>query len=95
MGRSYRPPKADHDYKIRYAPKLPKYGDAGKAVTYMTAIVQRAKSAVDPQKYAAQYDWKRRSKEGKPNISLSKSARMTFTAETMKIKKKLPAPNTY
>ena len=48
LGGGYRPPKADHKYKIKYAPRMGKFDERPKSVNYMTKIVQKAKKMIDP-----------------------------------------------
>ena len=95
LGSDYTVPKNDHKYHIRYASKL------GRGVhykhpsqSYMSKIVTRAKSSVDPRKYTPQVNWAKTSKE-RPNLALPREEKVTMTEQTIRDKKKIPGPSFY
>ena len=95
----YTAPTADHDYKIkhglRYAEKFG--GEEGrnlKPQRYIDKIIQRAQSCIAPWKYTDQHNWRQSSIE-RPNLALPKEAKVTMTAQTMNVQKKLPGPSHY
>ena len=53
LGVGYELPVADHKYEIRYGLKFGEFGVKPPARGYMTAVIKRAKSCVDPRKYAS------------------------------------------
>ena len=63
IGTDYDIPVADHKYEINYGLKFGDFGVKRPPSGYMNAVVKRARSQVDPRKYAHQKDWKKRSKE--------------------------------
>lgn len=62
IGSHYKAPTRDYKYHIKHG--LP-FGDREKApkdYSYMTQVVDRAKSSVDPRKYNRQTDWGKNSR---------------------------------
>ena len=60
-------------------------------------MVRRAKSSVDPRKYASQKDWRKAALDSRTQYShlVPKAARVTLYGEMMKEKKRIPAPSYY
>lgn len=61
IGEGYNLPVADHKYTIVGTGAL-KFGEFGKKVKsngYIDQVEKRAKSSVDPRKYASHDDWKK------------------------------------
>ena len=53
-------PTEDHKYYIKHGLKFgEKFGVRRQAEGYMSAIVKRARSVIDPRKYTHQFDWKK------------------------------------
>ena len=61
----------------------------------MEQVVKRAKSSVDPRKYATQKDWEVQSKKAKDSHAIPKAKRITLADEMFKEKKWLPGPPAY
>ena len=61
----------------------------------MDKIVKRAKSCVDPRKYAHQTDWKKRSKEEKDCFLFPQAKRITLADQMIIEKKRIPGPPAY
>ena len=60
LGSGYTMPVKDFKYHIKYGPKLGKGVHAKQnSQTYMSKVVTRAKSSVDPRKYTPQVDWRK------------------------------------
>lgn len=51
----YRIPKVDHKYVIRETPIVK--DDNTSEFSYMTQVIKRGKSMVDPRKYSKVVDW--------------------------------------
>ena len=60
-------------------------------------MVKRAKSSVDPRKYASHEDWKKTSLDKRTQYSylVPKAKKTTFIDETVQAKKKIPGPPHY
>ena len=62
--------------------------------TYMSQVITRAKSSVDPRKYTPQVDWQKKSMQ-RPNLALPREKKISVTEELIAQKKKIPGPSHY
>lgn len=53
LGSGYTLPTRDHDYKTKFGLKFGDFGHKPPPSGYMHNIIKRAKSSVDPRKYAS------------------------------------------
>lgn len=94
LGLGYSLPTANHKYEILHGLKFGDFGVKPKDYGYMTQIVKRAKSCVDPRKYTHQSDWKKKTKE-KDMFSFTHSKRITLADQMLIDKKSVPGPSHY
>lgn len=88
----YRIPKIDYKYVIRETPIVK--DDNSSEFSYMTQVIKRGKSMVDPRKYSKQIDWGKQS-VGQYSIQVPRQKKVSDTAELMLKKKAIPAPSAY
>ena len=94
IGSHYKVPTRDHRYKIKHGLPFGFEDKKPKDHSYMTQVVERAKSSVDPRKYNRQSDWGKMSRE-RPNLAMPKAKRVTSTEDLIVAKKKIPGPDFY
>lgn len=59
LGSGYTVPRHDHKYHIKHAYRFGNEDRTDiKSNTYMSQVIERAKSSIDPRKYTPQVDWK-------------------------------------
>ena len=90
LGSGYTMPTHDHNYKLMHGLKFGNFEDFKSqkpSQNYMSLVVDRAKSSVDPRKYTDQTDWRKKS-VSRPNLSMPRKEKVTCTGEVMKIEKK-------
>ena len=56
----YHVPTREHKYIVHGTPII--QSDSDTKYSYMSQVIKRAKSSIDPRKYSKQIDWKTRSK---------------------------------
>ena len=85
-GSFYRAaPREDHSYHIKHGLKMGD-GSSNKQArnaefdkhSYMSQVITRAKSSIDPRKYTPQVDWAKKSKE-RPNLAIPQVKKVTST----------------
>ena len=94
LGSGYSLPVRDHRFKITHGLKFGEFGTKPTPKSFMSQVVNRAKSSIAPSKYALQFDWGKRSKVA-PNYVIPKAKRITLADEMIIAKKKIPAPSYY
>ena len=62
--------------------------------SYMSQVLTRAKSSIDPRKYTPQVDWGKKSKE-RPNLAIPRVKKVTSTEQIILEKKEIPGPSQY
>ena len=75
-------PRHDHAYHIKHAYRMGE-GPENRTVdkrTYMSQVITRAKSSVDPRKYTPQVDWHKKSLS-RPNLALPREKKTSVTEE--------------
>jgi hypothetical protein len=55
----YRVPTGEHKYIVRGTPIV--RSDTDSKYSYMSQVIKRAKSCIDPRKYSKPIDWKAKS----------------------------------
>ena len=92
----------DHKYEIKYGLKIGEFGVKRRPSGYMVDIEKRARSVINPQKYAHITDWRKRSKGTRsslfpeePNYVIPKAKRVTTAAQMFLDKKMIPGPPHY
>jgi len=84
----YKVPKVDYKYHIKETPIITREKSSS---SFISQIIKRANSTVDPRKYSAIVDWRVRSHQnfiGK----FERQKRETMMAKLMKEKRQMPGP---
>ena len=73
-------PREDHSYHIKHAFKIGegKLTSEEDKHSYISQVITRAKSSIDPRKYTPQVDWAKKSKE-RPNLAIPRVKKVTST----------------
>ena len=82
IGTDYKLPAADHKFEVKTLARIGDgFGSKHAKVGYMDQVVKRAKSSVDPRKYALQSDWEKTSLNTKDSYQFPKAKRITLADE--------------
>ena len=79
------------------AVKFGVFGNKVPANGYIDKVVKRAKSSVDPRKYASHEDWKKTALDQRTQYSylIPKAKRITLCDQMVEVKKRIPGPPHY
>lgn len=88
----YHVPTREHKYIVRGTPIV--RSDTDMKYSYMSQVIKRAKSTVDPRKYSRQIDWRMRSKQQLKGL-LERQKKISYVDQFIKAKKQVPGPTVY